>query len=334
MPPRTRATARAENSRLTPTVLQRRSCGVPSTPSFRFRYSSPHSERRFIGSTSPSAQIEEVDDGEIGYEERGNIDDEINPIGNAESSADEAEAEVLPQAPPVQPTPPPGTPQAQPRATPRASAPPGTTNNWDILDAIIELGRTARQHRQDGQAARIREPNMFDGTNPKKLKGFVFLCNMDFRTRPNAFMNDHQKINYMISFLKGSALDCFEPSLIGDSQTEPGWTANLDAFIDELQINFGSWDKKAEAELALEKLTMNDNYKATRFFVEFYRLSALVDYNENALLRKAYTALLKRIKDGLIHFDKPQSLDELRNLAQRIDMRYWERKAEQVCQGI
>src|SRR3979490_2286793 len=218
-----------------------------------------------------------MDDGEIKYEERGNIDDEINPIGNTESSADEAEAEVLPQAPPVEPPPPPGAPQAQPRATPRASVPPGTTNNRDVLDAIIELGRTARQHRQDGQVARIREPNTFARTDPKKLKGFIFLCNMNFRMRPNAFTNNHQKINYMISFLKGSALDCFEPYLTGDPQTEPGWTANLDAFINELQINFGSWGEQAEAKLALEKLTMNDNHKATRFFVEFYRLSALVD---------------------------------------------------------
>ena len=133
--------------------------------------------------------------------------------------------------------------------------------------------------------------------------------------RPNAFTNDRQKINYMILFLKGSALDCFELYLTGDPQTEPGWTTNLDAFINELQINFGSWDEQVEAELTLKKLTMNDNHKATRFFVEFYRLSALVDYNENALLRKAYTALPKRIKDSLIHFDKPQSLDELCNLA-------------------
>ena len=61
---------------------------------------------------------------------------------------------------------------------------------------------------------------------------------------------------------------------------------------------------------------MNDNHKAIHFFIEFYRPSALVDYNDNALLWKAYTALLKHIKDGLIHFDKPQSLNELHNLAQ------------------
>src|SRR3979490_2651768 len=121
MPPHTRATARAEASRLTPTVLQRRSCGASSTPSFRFCYSPLHSEHRFIGSASPSAQIEEVDNEEIEYEEHGDIDNEINLVDNAESSAEETEAEALPhtpQAPPVQ------QPSPQPRAAPQHRAAP------------------------------------------------------------------------------------------------------------------------------------------------------------------------------------------------------------------
>ena len=67
----------------------------------------------------------------------------------------------------------------------------------------------------------------------------------------------------------------------------------MEGFTDELQINFGSYDEQAEAELALEKLTMHDNHKATWFFVEFYQLAVFIDYNNNALLRKAYTAFPK-----------------------------------------
>ena len=74
----------------------------------------------------------------------------------------------------------------------------------------------AHQHRQDGQSARIREPDPFDGSDPKKLKSFIFMCNMNFRMHPNAFANDRQKVNYMISYLKGSALECFEPYLTGN----------------------------------------------------------------------------------------------------------------------
>ena len=43
---------------------------------------------------------------------------------------------------------------------------------------------------------------------------------------------------------------------------------------------------------------------------------------------QAYLALPKRIKDELIHFDKPWNLDDLRDLVQKIDQRYWECRSE------
>ena len=58
------------------------------------------------------------------------------------------------------------------------------------------------------------------------------------------------------------------------------------------------------------------------------QISALLDYNNQALHRKAYLALPKRIKDELIHFDKPRNLDDLRDLVQKIDQRYWEHQSE------
>jgi hypothetical protein len=73
---------------------------------------------------------------------------------------------------------------------------------------------------------------------------------------------------------------------------------------------------------------MKDSHKATKFFVEFYRLSAMLDHNESSLYRKAYTAMPKRIKDEMVHFDKPRTLDELCDLIQKIDQRYWEHRGE------
>ena len=57
---------------------------------------------------------------------------------------------------------------------------------------------------------------------------------MNFRMRPNAFTDDRQKVNYVISYLEGTALECFEPYLTGDPRTKPRWATNLDGFIDEL----------------------------------------------------------------------------------------------------
>ena len=69
---------------------------------------------------------------------------------------------------------------------------------------------------------------------------------------------------------------------------------------------------------------MKDNHKATKFFIDFYQLASLLQYNDETLYQRAYLTLLKRIKDKMIHFDKSHSLDRLRDLIQKIDQCYWE----------
>jgi hypothetical protein len=54
----------------------------------------------------------------------------------------------------------------------------------------------------------------------------------------------------------------------------------------------------------------------------------MLDHNESSLYWKAYTAMLKRIKDEMVHFNKPRTLDEPRDLIQKIDQRYWEHRGE------
>ena len=57
-------------------------------------------------------------------------------------------------------------------------------------------------------------------------------------------------------------------------------------------------------------------------------ISALLDCNNQALHWKAYLALPKQIKNELIHFDKPQNLDNLQHLIQEIDQCHWEHQSE------
>ena len=120
------------------------------------------------------------------------------------------------------------------------------------------------------------------------------------------------------------ALNYFEPYLTDNPDQEPTWLSNYDEFVEELMINFGLYNQVANAKVELEQLVMKDNHKATKFFIDFYWISALLDYNNQALHQKAYLTLLKRIKDELIHFDKPWNLDNLRDLVQKIDQCYWE----------
>lgn len=89
-------------------------------------------------------------------------------------------------------------------------------------------------------------------------------------------------------------------------------------------INFGPYNAVADAEVELEQLVMKDNHKAAKFFVDFYRIASVLGYNNQALLRKAYLALPRRIKDEMVHFDKPREMDHLRDLVLKIDQHYWE----------
>ena len=186
--------------------------------------------------------------------------------------------------------------------------------------------------KQETPSANVWDPDPFDGSNPKKLRGFLLECKLNFRAQPKAFQTEYAKVNYAMSFLKGMALDYFEPFL-DTPDDEPAWLKDYELFIEELLINFGLYNALTDAEAELDALIMKDSHKATRFFIDFFRLSMLCDYNDRVLLQKAYSALPKRVKDEMTHFDCPSTLQELRDLILRIDQRYWEHKAELACKS-
>ena len=64
---------------------------------------------------------------------------------------------------------------------------------------------------------------------------------------------------------------------------EPTWLNDYDEFVEELMINFSLYDQVADAEVELKQLVMKDNHKATKFFINFYWISALLDYNNQAV---------------------------------------------------
>jgi hypothetical protein len=195
------------------------------------------------------------------------------------------------------------------------------------LERLANNGLGGGAERQ-GSRAKLWEPDPFDGKGPKKLRGFLLQCTLNFRARPQDFRHDSMKVNYALSFLKEPALDYFKPYLVDDAADELLWVSDYTAFTEELYLYFGPYNQVADAEVELENLVMKDNHKATRFFIEFYRLSSMLQYNDSALHRRAYLALPKRIKDKMVHFDKPRSLNNLQDLVQKIDQRYWERCGE------
>ena len=126
----------------------------------------------------------------------------------------------------------------------------------------------------------------------------------------------------MLSFLKGTALDYFELSLM-DLHTNPAWSDGYDKLISELQTNFGPFDIEADAENELEWLKMRDNQKVAKYIISFQQLSSKVNWGDAALHHQFYNGLPSHIKDEIARVGKPDNLNRLCTLVQSIDARYW-----------
>ena len=134
----------------------------------------------------------------------------------------------------------------------------------------------------------MREPDPFDGSDPKKLRPFVVQCKINFQANPKSFQKDRAKVTFTQSYLKGVALEYFEPDLLRDlaPALRPLWMDHWDYFLYELQTNFGPHDPMADVEAQLERLQMCDGQRITKYIVEWNCLASQVrDWGHGALRR-------------------------------------------------
>jgi hypothetical protein len=108
----------------------------------------------------------------------------------------------------------------------------------------------------------------------------------------------------------------------------PTFLSNYTTFCSELQVNFGPLDPVGTAESELETLRMRENQHISKYIVAFNRHATQVSWGSEALRHVFYRGLPDRIKDQISQVGKPATLVRMKELAQTIDARYWERKAE------
>jgi len=206
-------------------------------------------------------------------------------------------------------------------------------NNLSI--AIDRLTQSSRSSESSSRT-KVREPDTFDRTDPKKLRTFLVQCELNFQDQAKAFRTDRTKVTFAQSYLKGMALEWFKPDLLGagDPLNRPIWMTDWEEFVIELQTTFGPHDPVADAEHQLDHLRMKENHRANRYVVDFNRIASQIrGYGDGALRHHFYTGLPDRIKDEISRVGKPRTLNGLRVLTQEIDARYWERKEEVARQN-
>ena len=199
----------------------------------------------------------------------------------------------------------------------------------NLVGAVSLLARNSRRANELSSRTQVRKPDTFDSTEAEKLRAFLVQCELNFQDCPRAFNEDRAKVTFAQSYLKGMALEWFEPDLLSNIAPDqrPLWMDNWRKFLTKLPGQFGPHDPVGDAEHQLDNLCMKETHCIIHYLVEFNRLgSQLRGYGEAALHHKFYTGLPNRIKDEICRTGKPRNLEDLRALAQDIDTRYWERK--------
>ena len=85
----------------------------------------------------------------------------------------------------------------------------------------------------------------------------------------------------MLSYLKGTALDCFELSLTSGESLP--WLNDYSDFVGELKNNFRPHNPEGEAKANLKNLKMRDNQCIVKYLVDFNRLATRVQWGNTAL---------------------------------------------------
>jgi hypothetical protein len=95
-----------------------------------------------------------------------------------------------------------------------------------FIESIAKLGDSINSNKKESGQTKLHKPNAFDSSDPKKLCGFFLQCKLDFSTKPEVFSGDLAKVDYSLSFLKGMALNYFEPYLMDNPDNEPDWLSD------------------------------------------------------------------------------------------------------------
>ena len=151
----------------------------------------------------------------------------------------------------------------------------------DVATAITLLTQSLSSLKKSATWTKVHEPDVFDGSDTCKLQPFLVQCTLNFCNRPDAFTSDSDKVTFALSYLKGTTLDWFKPSLT--SGKSPPWLDDYSDFVGELKNNFGPHDPEGEAKANLKNLKMRDNQSIMKYLVDFNCLATCVQWGDATL---------------------------------------------------
>ncbi|MBW0503445.1 hypothetical protein O181_043160 [Austropuccinia psidii MF-1] len=181
------------------------------------------------------------------------------------------------------------------------------------------------------KTASMKEPDVFDGTQAHKLRGFIQSCQFIFHNEPVNFFYDRKNVLYSNLFLTGRAGKWIEPYLPNISNEDPSYLLNnWQLFETQLLALFGDSNEVRKSEQALENLRMKESGHVSLYISDFKSLiSRIGDWGERAYIHVYRRGLAPRLLDQLASYPGSfDTLQELMGITLELHTRYHKRQKE------
>ena len=176
-------------------------------------------------------------------------------------------------------------------------------------------------------------PAKFNGDRTR-FRGFMNQVNMYFMAKQSTYEDNHEaKIITTGGLLEGKALDWFNPLFerkmesINNNVPTPSEMINWTSFQEALSARFGPVDPAIDAGNKIQKLRQGST-PASSYATDFGTIAADLEWNDSALMHAYRNGLSDAVKDELVHYDYPVSLQAMVKLSIKIDNRLFERRQE------
>lgn len=204
------------------------------------------------------------------------------------------------------------------------------------LDEMFnELRRQSQQRQQPAPQAPpaqhqsslskpLNKPPEFDGKDKGVCSTFLSHLRLYIFANPSMFLTEQSKVTFAASYLRGQAFMWFEPHL---KNPDDRLLHSFASFSTELEKNLGDPDRERTITRQLQALTQTTS--ASAYSTNFFKLSAFLDWNDEALRAQYYTGLKPEVKDALALIERdPSDVQDLSQLSIRLDNRIHERRID------
>ena len=200
-----------------------------------------------------------------------------------------------------------GTTQGEPAPAPEVIPAPVTAS------ANLGVGRSVEP--------RLPPPTCYAG-EPHLCRSFLAKCSLYFSLQPSLFSSEQAKVAFVITLLSGRAAQWGTTAW----EKKLPCCSSFDLFSKELKKVFDRAASGREAARVLAELRQG-NRSVADYSIEFRTLAAESGWNAEAQWDMFLHGLSDRLQDEIYSLDLPKTLDELVDLAIRVDSRLLRRES-------